>query len=194
MGSKRNQILASAEHEFLLKGYDRTSMDSILREVGGSKSTIYSHFSDKSVLFAEALAKAAKDLNFSLPRFRLEDPASLEEGLVLLGVELLTVLYRERAVHLFRLVLAESRRFPEVARQFWEEGPAESLREISRFLQEVRPDWSHEETDALASRYFALLRGDFHLRYLLGLEEHPSPRAIVAMAESAVAHLDLPRG
>jgi AcrR family transcriptional regulator len=113
----RTSILTSAEQEFLEKGYEGTSIDGIVREVGGSKSTVYAHFGDKKQLFTETVARIRNDFDFALTRARAGAPAAPREGLVVLGVELLSILYHTRIIHLFRTVMAEAHRFPEVARQ-----------------------------------------------------------------------------
>jgi AcrR family transcriptional regulator len=178
-GKKRERILRSAEREFLLHGFDGTSIDSIVREAGGSKSTVYAHFPDKSILFAEALADIGRDLDFSLPRSESQPARDRSERIELAAIEFLTVMYRERALHLLRIVIAETNRFPEVARRYWEEGPG---RAIDRFA-ELLGDRSRAE------QLFSLLLGDHFLRFTLGLDPPPNPDRIVSIAREALATL-----
>lgn len=179
MRGKRESILDTAEHEFLENGYDGTSIDAIVKEVGGSKSTIYSHFRDKRVLFAETLASIQRDLDFSLERAAREASATLHETLVLAGIELLTTLYSERALHLFRTVIAESKRFPEVARQLLSEGLDTAIARIGEIIE----DWDVE--GSYAADFVSLLRGDRHLRLLMGVDRIPSAAEIASMSERA---------
>jgi AcrR family transcriptional regulator len=81
----RTSILTSAEQEFLEKGYEGTSIDGIVREVGGSKSTVYAHFGDKKQLFTETVARIRNDFDFALTRARAGAPAAPREGLVVLA-------------------------------------------------------------------------------------------------------------
>jgi AcrR family transcriptional regulator len=53
---KRQQILEVASGLFRQKGFDATSISEINVIVGGSKSTIYSHFSSKEELFVECMS------------------------------------------------------------------------------------------------------------------------------------------
>ncbi|QFQ07997.1 TetR/AcrR family transcriptional regulator [Enterobacter sichuanensis] len=53
---KRQQILEVASGLFRQKGFDATSISEINAIVGGSKSTIYSHFSSKEELFVECMS------------------------------------------------------------------------------------------------------------------------------------------
>ncbi len=58
---KRQAILETAYRLFRTQGFDRTSVSQITAEVGGSKATIYSHFSSKEELFVECMTAAAED-------------------------------------------------------------------------------------------------------------------------------------
>lgn len=52
---KRTAILEAAAAQFLARGYEATSMDSIAAAAQVSKRTVYKHFVSKDVLFAEIL-------------------------------------------------------------------------------------------------------------------------------------------
>ncbi|MFW6228035.1 MAG: TetR/AcrR family transcriptional regulator [Alkalispirochaeta sp.] len=197
MKSKRHRILQSAQEEFLNRGFDGASIDAIVRAAGGSKSTVYSHFSDKTTLFAEALGQAQAQLDFHLPRFWKERSGRVREDLEMIAVELLTVLYRDEALHLTRIIVSESQRFPAVADRYWEEGPSTALRQVTRFLTELPEEGEITFSDpGLAARHlFGLLLGDRYLRFLLGIQEAPSPAEIVSIArEAATLFLGAARG
>ena len=46
-GSKAESILAAAKRTFLAAGFGAVSMDTIAREAGVSKATVYAHFAGK---------------------------------------------------------------------------------------------------------------------------------------------------
>jgi AcrR family transcriptional regulator len=52
-------LLASARKQFVERGFDAVSIDSIARTAGVSKETIYRHFPDKEALFRAALDEQA---------------------------------------------------------------------------------------------------------------------------------------
>lgn len=191
MASRRERILTTAEHAFLERGFDGTSIDAIVEEAGGSKATVYAHFRDKRVLFAHALADVRRGLGFDLPHFRDQEPASARDGLVLLAVELMTAMYSVRALHLQRLVIAEAHRFPDVARQYFDEGPAVAIAAIAAWIRECRDrgDSGLPDPQIGAERLFALVRGPAEMRVVLGLDPVPEPDQIVTLAEAAVAAL-----
>ena len=210
MSRKRRRILETAEREFLDKGYDGTSIDAIVREVGGSKSTVYSHFRDKDVLFAEALSQASHDLDFSLPHHRQEADSLPDAGagqrLRLAVIELLSTLYRTRAIHLVRLLAGEARRFPDVGRQFWQEGPEQAVSVLAGILSGGSPAEGSAggtedaggtgrppdpEAERAARLIFSRAVGEEYLARVLGVRPLPDAREIADLAE-ALLH-DLPR-
>ncbi|MGI4861250.1 MAG: TetR/AcrR family transcriptional regulator [Janthinobacterium lividum] len=52
---KRLAVISAAVDEFLLAGFDVTSMDRIAARAGVSKRTVYNHFPGKEALFEESL-------------------------------------------------------------------------------------------------------------------------------------------
>lgn len=59
--AKRQAILDTAYRLFRTRGFDGTSISEITAEVGGSKTTIYSHFSSKEELFVECMNAAVEN-------------------------------------------------------------------------------------------------------------------------------------
>lgn len=52
---KRQAIIKAAVKIFKKEGYERASMESIARRIGGSKATLYSYFKSKEELFEAAM-------------------------------------------------------------------------------------------------------------------------------------------
>ena len=86
---KRNEIIRLAAELFDALGYERTSMSAIAARMGGSKTTIYSHFASK-----EALLRAVLDRDVSEEAERLMQELlserDLRSGLIRLGIAYLT--------------------------------------------------------------------------------------------------------
>src|SRR3546814_20477568 len=81
--AKRKAILEAAKGLFPRHGYERISMDAIAAEAGVSKLTVYSHFKDKSSLFAAAV-KARSEEKLPSRAFALR-PASVDRTSVVTG-------------------------------------------------------------------------------------------------------------
>jgi AcrR family transcriptional regulator len=114
---KREQILEGAMQVFLSQGYAGTSMDRAAAAAGVSKQTIYSHFQDKEGLFTALIERV------TVQRMRFDvyvessqsDPAVLLRQLADVFLQKMT---DEEYLSLFRLVIAESVRFPELAQLY----------------------------------------------------------------------------
>ena len=50
-GGKAESVLSAAKRAFLSAGFGAVSMDTIAREAGVSKATVYAHFGSKEDLF-----------------------------------------------------------------------------------------------------------------------------------------------
>ena len=59
---RRTEILDAALSAFSRKGYHATSIDDIAGEAGVSKALIYEHFASKQELYADLIARNAREL------------------------------------------------------------------------------------------------------------------------------------
>lgn len=66
----RHKILLEAQHLFLQRGYDRTSLQMIADKVNISKSNLYHYFKNKEELFYELTDTAAEGMKRLIMRFR----------------------------------------------------------------------------------------------------------------------------
>ena len=121
-GRKYDQVLEGARRVFMADGFEGASVDTIAREAGVSKATLYSYFPDKKQLFAEVARNecgrqadaASAEVDMSQP------PATV---LRQAGRHLLNFFLSEFGQRIFRICVAESDRFPELGRQFYDSGP-----------------------------------------------------------------------
>ncbi len=59
-GGKVESILAAATRTFLAGGFGAVSMDTIAREAGVSKATVYAHFAGKEDLFGAMVGRVCE--------------------------------------------------------------------------------------------------------------------------------------
>jgi len=173
--SKRDVILDAARRVFLDVGYGAASMDAIAREAGVSKQTIYAHFGAKDALFGAIMVARADHFLEPLPEVVGDTPdvAAALEGLARRYLE---VLLAPEAVARFRVVLAESGRFPELAEVFYRSGPRRAADRLSAYLAALDAGGvlCVPDPETAASQFLGALRGDVFIRYMLGLGEAPS--------------------
>src|SRR5580692_6561019 len=122
---KRQAIIEAATTLFLEQGYQGTSMDDIAAMAAVSKQTVYKNFADKQQLFSDiVLGAAARADEFiaALPRM-LADTDDLEAALKALARRYLATVMQPRLLQMRRLIVAESGRFPDLARAYYERVP-----------------------------------------------------------------------
>ena len=121
---KRQALLVAATEVFLDKGYDSTSMDDVAAKAAVSKPTVYKYFTDKERLFAEIVRATTSEID-DLVRLVIEPVGgqiSVESDLNVLARRFLTALMQPRILRLRRLVIANADRFPDVGRNWYEQG------------------------------------------------------------------------
>jgi len=133
--ARRDAILEAATELFLEAGFEAASIDRIVARVGGSKSTVYAYFGNKAGLFAAVVERVLEELG-EATWAEGEGSLGLKAGLRAIGLRLLRLVTSERHVALSRLVIAESRRFPEIGRIYYERGPRVAYGRLASFLAE----------------------------------------------------------
>src|ERR1700722_17305069 len=78
---KAESILAAARRTFLASGFGAVSMDTIAREAGASKATVYAYFSSKEELFGAVVAREGERYFGGFTAHEL-DPHAVEASLL----------------------------------------------------------------------------------------------------------------
>lgn len=183
---KVQQIVEAARRLFMAEGYGATSMDAIARDAGVSKATLYSHFTNKAELFAAIIGGECQRFSHLLwsPEAEAGDVRS-----VLLQVARAKVQFTSspgpRAI--YRIVVGESGRFPELGRVFYDNGPRRVLERFADYLQDAteRGVLAVPQPRVAAEQFFGMVHGADHLRRLLGLDDPKAP-SVDLILESAV--------
>lgn len=188
-GSERARaMLEAATDIFIEKGYAAASLDDVIARAGGSRRTLYERFSNKEGLFKAVVEALIEDV---LARVAALDTAELplEDRLVAMGTTLVDALLQPRTVAAFRMVIAEIPRFAELGRAFYEAGPEAAYRRVAALLRvhAERGELALDDADLAARQLVELMKGDLHLRALMGADAPPSPAAIRRHVESAVS-------
>jgi AcrR family transcriptional regulator len=117
--ARREAIIRAARESFLERGYAGTSMSGLLDTLGGSKATLWGYFRSKEELFAAVIEDASAAFRAELADV-LSPDENLEQGLLGFCRSFLSTLQAPVGVAAWRLIAAESGRFPEVGRIFYE--------------------------------------------------------------------------
>lgn len=148
---KAEAILAGAMQEFIACGYAAASMDRIAVAAGVSKPTLYSYFQGKEGLFAALIQQMSqRDRILDEARF-LHHP--IHDSLKLIAIDFLDKFSGEQPLlSLFRLMIGESGRFPDLAQTFVRNFELPILEKLSYLLTQ-HPDLKVADPDVTA-RFF----------------------------------------
>lgn len=190
LSRKRGAVLYAAQASFLELGYALTSMDLVAERAGVSKATIYAHFDSKECLFSAVIHRCCNDDIRSVASWPLESGGDARFALMAIGARLLALMSSPETLAMYRILVAEAVRHPDLARSFWEAGPGlcktrliAILEELARRGQLVLPDpW------IVADQFAGMLRAEVFHRLLLGLPNlnGRTPESTVAAAVDTI--------
>ena len=125
---KRQAILDAARALFLQRGFAGTSMDDVAALADVSKQTVYSHFVDKTRLFAELITgDIANSKTSTHPLIEaLPHSDNIERDLRTFARAHLGDVMQPELLRLRRMLIGEAERFPELAKGWYEAGPLRS--------------------------------------------------------------------
>jgi TetR/AcrR family transcriptional repressor of mexJK operon len=186
----RAVILAAALEHFVAHGYVGANVDLIAEEAGVSKRTVYNVVGGKEQLFRAVLGEAI-DIAERFSRQMSDELAvgvDLAADLRAIGVRLARAVLGGRIVALRRLLIAESRRFPEIAREYYERAPGLVMTTLATRLAALAEQGRLRVADPMmAAEHFAFLVMGAPLdRALLGLGTDRPPDELDAVALAGV--------
>lgn len=185
---RRVLLIEAAEKVFVELGYGAASVDDIAKRAGMSKKTLYQLFDTKESLFTAVIAARRAALKDMIEAECCGDDQSPDQVLrKFLGQVARFVLARRQSA-LYRLVIAESQRAPELACAFYREGPSKARLALTQWLemQNERGILAVAEPDSAASMLFSMVIGEPQMRLLIGDMHEPEEAAIDERVDKAV--------
>lgn len=182
------RVLDVAKRQFLNAGYRETSLEGIAREAGVAKKTLYSRFGSKAGLFATILDTLRGAWIAELQGLVLESDRP-ETVLETVALHLLEVGTRPDMIELYRLLLLDAHRSPELIRGYYDKrGGLSGMEPLSEYLRaSVAQDVLRIEDVAVATEQFVyLVLGGIRTRMLLGAARRPNAPARARIARQAV--------
>jgi AcrR family transcriptional regulator len=131
-----NVLMEAATREFVEHGFRGASLDRIAKAAHTFKTTIYRRYATKAALFEGVLLREGRmfteryihDVDCSRP---------VEEVLETMALGLLEQAFRPDSRAIFALVLAESRRFPELAQSCTDSWMENGITEVKKQLDRL---------------------------------------------------------
>ena len=179
--AKRQAVIDAAERIFLDLGYANASMDGIAAEAGVSKRTVYNHFAGKAELFQAVVGRLYAGLQETNRRgLPLDRPPA--EVLDAFARELLVHLRRPQMLGLFRLIVAERPRFPELGLAFTAGGKGTAFTALENFFAAHGRQGTLRVEDGWEATvlFLGVLKESVHWPALLGLPVADDDTAIAA--------------
>ncbi|HHH4167936.1 TPA: TetR/AcrR family transcriptional regulator [Providencia stuartii] len=179
-GQRRNKALISAASEiFIQYGFEGTTLDMIIERAGGSRSTLYKNFGDKEGLFAAVVASMIDDIFADDENHNPPSLHSIESVLSFYGARFLLNVLKPQSIGLYRLILGEYNRFPEISHAFFEQGPVRSYRLLTEKLLELPEVKVNEQTLlSISSRFLEMLKADVFIKTFCVTDFKPSDEFI----------------
>jgi AcrR family transcriptional regulator len=161
----RARILEAALDTFCEKGYS-ACVDDIARRAGVVKQTLYHHYGSKESLFREAITGLVNVLLVDLG----VRSGSLREDLLRFAESFQGQAMSEQGLALHRMLVAESPRFPQLARAVFETWQLAGT-ELARLLREAmeRGELRQDDPEFAAEMLISLLTGTQRDLLLLGM-------------------------
>ena len=184
---KYEQVLEGPLAVFLREGYEGASVDDIAREAGVSKATLYSYFPDKRMLFVEvATRECRRQADEAEAVVDLTDPP--EVVLPEAARRIIAFVISEFGRNVFRISVAESERFPELGREFYDNGPALLRERIGAYLAGAvaRGQLRIEDIDLAASQFAELCKAEIFPCVCLGVKRSFNAQEQERIARGAV--------
>lgn len=167
-GRKREAIIEAAHDCILAHGYAATSMDMVAARACVSKATIYAYFSGKSDLFSSVVQSRCAQTFLSLSPPDSDDARAV---LTIVAHHLLEKLLLPEILGMYRVVIAEAGRYPELAEAYWNAGPAQAKVWLVDMFERLhrRGALRVDHPTRAVDQFVSLLRGDLFFRALANL-------------------------
>ncbi|WP_397448347.1 TetR/AcrR family transcriptional regulator [Pseudomonas sp. NA-150] len=182
---KRSAILDGAKTVFLSLGFGLATMDDVASAAGVGKQTVYRHFGSKEALFVGLVISMCAQVGLGLASAQGEQSDdSPEVELRELGWLLAQNLIAPDNLMLYRAIVAEAVRLPELGQVFYENG-AKVVRAFAAKILRKRFD---ESTAAMrAATFVQLVLGDAYLELTIGYSVPDVEARFALQIDEAVA-------
>jgi AcrR family transcriptional regulator len=169
---KTEAILDAAGQLFREHGYGAVSMDQIAREAGVSKATVYAHFESKDRLFAAMIHNGCRAYAEGLMPV-VTEMEDVREALTRICREIERFLLAPKTLGIYRVIIAEGPRFPELVHAFIEAGPLPFRKMLAEFFEAAnRRGALQVPNPGLAAHQLVwLVRGPLYLERMLNLRQ-----------------------
>ncbi len=184
---RRERIVAGAAAMFVRDGYEGASMSQIAAAANVSKGTLYNYFPSKEALFAAFVRDNCRRLVREV--FPDEpDAAPIEIELARISRTMLKVMLSPRGLSMYRVVVMEAVKFPELAQAFLAAGPNVTIGKMAAWISRkvAAGELSAADPVFAAEQFFALSQTRLALRARTDVSFTPGEADIEQVVAGAV--------
>lgn len=182
---KARVVLAGARRVFLTHGFSFATTDMIQQAAGVSKSTVYAYYPTKEALFTAVVEAECESFIQSVRELKFSDE-HLPNVLTEIGRAYLEMILSSDILAIYRVIVSEAPRFPELARRFYLAGPGAMNTVVSEKLETAMRkgdlDLGGVGRNAAASLFVNMIRGEAQMQCLT----HPESPASAAQRDQWV--------
>lgn len=163
--ARRRAFLDAARGVFLAQGFEAASVNEVVRIAGGSLATLYGQFGSKEGLFLAMVEDAIGQVLAPMGEVAASH-RPLDDGLRAIGETFLEAVLRPGAVAMYRIVISEGAKFPDVVRRYQALGPDRVRAVVRAYLEERKQagEVRDVDCDAAAMAFLDLVASTFRAR------------------------------
>lgn len=182
-----DHLLDCAADLFLHRGYGATTIEAVARHSGIAKKTIYRRFGSKPALFGAVLRRLSDRWLRLLGEVPVDGDA-LAWTLRAFARQVLDGAVSQEGMMLSAIIQAEARAFPQLAQDYYENGPGRIQAALAAFLaaQHAAGRLRVDDPEVAAEQFLHLAIGGIHRRAMLGIGPAPDLAALDRRADFAV--------
>ncbi len=151
------RILEAATELMLEQGYGATSIEAVAARAGVSKRTFYARYPDKAALVQAVVARVVESARPPAGS-ALPHDASLADALRAFGSQTLRAALSPRILALYRLIIGESNRFPDLLGAVAMSGArARSVAQLAERMRAELPHLEQPQAEFAAQQFLQML-------------------------------------
>ncbi|MHA6820757.1 TetR/AcrR family transcriptional regulator [Ralstonia pseudosolanacearum] len=186
---KETSVLKAATAVFLAHGFSAATTDMIQRRASVSKATMYACFPNKEAMFAAVIERECAVMAETIRAIQTA-PGDIARTLTDIGLSYLRFVLAPTALALYRVVVGEAPRFPDLARRFYLAGPKVVTSMVAARLTEAAQDGEINiqavGVEAAATLFISLVRTEGQFESLTHPDAQPSAAQLDHWVQLAV--------
>lgn len=166
---RRDKIIQAATKVFVKSGYEAASLQEIVSIAGGSLATLYRLFGNKEGLFYAVIERKSDQLLSEIDYGHLQNKPP-ESALLEIGLRFFSMVISPEVGAIHRLLIGEAVRTPRLREIFLTLATERAIRNLADYLQGQvdKQQLDIQNCYIAASHFMGALKGNYHIRCMLG--------------------------